>query len=509
MHAQGDQNQNRNQKKAETDMNILLIQPRSGFQLRGITFPVCRDLMMSATFLKKNGYDVLVWDRCISPDVPDRRFAADAAILFLAQSSSVKDAAAVSNRLRAKGVRVIWADMVAVIGADLPDALAHCDYILTGEYCFTARALLRAISDGTDAADVPGIAYTENGKTVFTQKRPLPDLAQLYPIDWSLIDVHKCFRRFQNCSRMLYLNASVGCPFDCGFCSTPFCYGKRRKRPISHVIQEINTLVREYGMDGINFSDELLLFTADELAQLKACRESLGRRFVWGGETRPQILTPELLRQMYDAGCRWLLFGLETGSETMRAHICKQYDPAQIRAVTDACTKLGIAVFGSFIIGFPNETKEDLRFTVRFAQSLDLDAYLFNYFVMIAHTPLYEQVKRDRGYRFRSIMEFDDVVNTDSLDTNFSAVPDKALATVKAYFDFLTITSKKRTAGQHTAGSQFVKKAINTAVEYLRCTPSTAFVGLYSIFRRGFGAVFYLLACPKIRREYGLYKKRP
>gem|GEM_PF-3079362 len=489
-------------------MNVLLIQPRSGFQLRGITFPVCRDLVMTATFLKHHGYGVCVWDRCISSKLPQTDFRADAAILFLAQSSSVKDAAVVSDRLRAEGIRVIWADMVAVIGAELPDALAHCDFILTGEYCFTALELLQTIADGADAADVRGIAYTKNGQTVFTQKRPLPDLSELYPIDWTLIDVRKCFRRFQSCRRMLYLNASVGCPYSCGFCSTPFCYGKRRKRPIDHVIREIDALVRDFGMDGINFSDELLLFTEDELAQLKACRERHANSFVWGGETRPQVLTPELLRQMYDAGCRWLLFGLETGSSEMREHIRKQYDPAQVRAVTDCCTELGIAVFGSFIIGFPNETKEDLLRTVRFAQSLDLDAYLFNYFVMIAHTPFYEQVNRESGYRFHSILEFDDVVNTDSLDANFSAVPDKALAVVKAYFDYLTITNKKETAQRRTAGSQFFKKAINTAAEYLRSTPSTAFVGLYSICRRGFGVPFYLLAFPGLRREYGLYKKR-
>lgn len=487
-------------------MNILLIQPRSGFQLRGITFPVCRDLMMTATFLKQNGYDVLVWDRCITPKMPEKDFRADAAILFLAQSSSVKDAAAVSDRLRAQGICVIWADMVAMIGAGLPDALAHCAYILTGEYCFAALELLQAIADGTDAAKVRGIAYTESGQTVFTEKRPFPDFSELFPIDWTLIDVRKCFRRFQNCRRVLYLNASVGCPYRCGFCSTPVCYGQRRKRPISHVIREIETLVRDYGMDGINFSDELLLFTEEELSQLQACRERLGGRFVWGGETRAQVLTPELLQQMYDAGCRWLLFGLESGSQRTREHVQKPYDPDQVRAVTDCCTRLGIAVFGSFIIGFPNETKQDLCRTIQFAQSLDLDAYLFNYFVMIAETPLYEEAERERGFRFRSILEFDDVVNTDSLDTNFSAVPDRALAVTKAYFDYRTITSKKKTAGQHTAGAQFLKKAVNTAAEYLRSTPSAAFAGLYSICRRGFGVPFYLLAFPKIRREYGLYK---
>ncbi len=487
-------------------MRVFLIQPHGCFQLRGITHPVCRDLMMSATFLKERGFNVCVWDRCLSRKDPPGLFEAEAAVIFIAQSSSVKDAAAVSDRLRERGIPVIWADMVAVIGAPLPDVMRHCDYILMKEYFFAAEALLHAIETGGDPRAVNGIAYAENGKTVFTSAQPLPDFSLLSPIDWSLIDVEKCFRRFQSCEKMLYLNASVGCPYNCAFCSTPLCYGKRRKRPIEHVTQEIDFLVREHGLDGVNFSDELLLFTDEELEALRACRERNGNAFVWGGETRPQLLTEEMLQKMFSAGCRWLLFGLETGSERMRKRLGKQYDPNRVRETVDACTRIGIATFGSFIIGYPDESEQDLRDTAEFALSLDLDAYLFNYYVYIGGTPLYLEAEAQSRVRFESIMEYDDVVNTDQLDTNLSGVSETELATIKAWFDYLTITNRKKTAANGAAGVQFLKKAINTVTEYLHGAPAQIPAGLFNAAKRAVGVFWYPLAHPEIRRKYDLHK---
>lgn len=487
---------------------VLLIQPQGNFMLRGITHPVCRDLMMTATYLRRRGYTVRVWDRCIdSTDLtlPAGGFPADAAIFFISQSSSVKDAIAVSNRLRANGTVVIWADMVALLGIGLPDSFQYFDFLLTGEYCITADRLLKALSAGTELREVAGIAFLDGEERIVTEKRPLPDFSFLGPIDWSLIDVEKCLRRFPGCKRMLYLCASVGCPYSCGFCSTPACYGARRKRPIQHVLSEIDYLTECFAVDGISFSDELLSFTDEELEQIGHCRQKHHHSFVWGGETRPQTLTKEKLIKMYHAGCRWLLFGLESGSGRIRERIGKQYDSDHVRKVVSWCTELGIETFGSFIIGFPGETREDLRQTVQFALSLELDAFLFNYFVMIAQTPLYDTAVRTGEFQFHSILEYDTVVNTDLLDQNFSEIPYRELATVKAYFDFLTITRKKKTSAAQSAGKQFVQKAANSAVEYLRNSPREMLLGLYSVAKRGFCVVFYPTMNPDVRKQYGLF----
>ena len=141
--------------------------------------------------------------------------------------------------------------------------------------------------------------------------------------------------------------------------------------------------------------------------------------------------------------------------------------------------------------------------TANYALSLDLDAYLFNFFVMIGHTQLYDTAANAGQFRFCSVLEYNDVVNTDHLDVNFSDIPYKDLATVKAVFDLLTVTRKKKTAEKRSAGTQFLKKAVNSAAEYLSSSP----LGLFSVFRRGFTVFYYPLAHPGILKKYGLTKK--
>ena len=117
--------------------------------------------------------------------------------------------------------------------------------------------------------------------------------------------------------------------------------------------------------------------------------------YLIGNEELPSTgTTPEamelhgIFKKMYDAGCRWLLLGIETGSKETRVQIDKPMDHNQIRSFVDNCTQVGISTFGSFIIGFPDETPERLKETAEFALSLNLDAFLFNYFIAIPKTPL-------------------------------------------------------------------------------------------------------------------------
>ena len=489
-------------------MNVLLIQPNSGFQLRGTFYPICRDIMFCATFLSKKGYQVRIIDRCLSNQILPDNFSPEAAIVFIAPSSSVKDAALVSDFLHNNSITVIWADVAAVIISSVADAYKYCDYILNREYCISADLLLRALMNNSDVVEIDGLSYLENNVIVFNNPASLPDLSFYDPIKWSLIDVDKCFRRFQSCSRMLNLCASIGCPYSCGFCFTPICYGARRKLPIENVISEIDYLVDNHHLDGINFSDELLLFTTEELVLLKECREHHNNSFVWGGETRPHVLNPDLLQKMYDAGCRWLLFGLETGSERMRKKINKPYSSDQVRSIVDECSNIGIATFGSFIIGFPGETENDLTNTINFALSLNLDAYLFNYFQFVMGSPLYKEVEKRGDFSIDNIDDFNNCLNIDRMPVNLSEISKKDLATVKAYFDLLTITRKKKAGDNKSAGLQFFRKAINTATEYLHGSPAHIIAGLWNIASRGLSVFWYPIVHPKIRKKYGLYFRK-
>ena len=164
---------------------------------------------------------------------------------------------------------------------------------------------------------------------------------------------------------MLYMYTSRGCPNRCGFCFNTFFYNSQhRKRPLKYFLEEVKYLEKKYRLDGVNFSDEVLLLTEEEIEQMGQFRKENGLKFFWGGQTRADAYADEeTLKKMYDAGCRWLLLGLETGSAKTRNLINKQMNQDMIREFVDKCTRAGLTTFGSFIAGFPDETEEDLKET--------------------------------------------------------------------------------------------------------------------------------------------------
>ena len=78
-----------------------------------------------------------------------------------------------------------------------------------------------------------------------------------------------------------------------------FYNSQHRKRPLRYVLNEIKYLEEKYGLDGVNFSDELLILTDDEIEEIRDFREKNNLSFFWGAETRADTYRDiEKLRKM-------------------------------------------------------------------------------------------------------------------------------------------------------------------------------------------------------------------
>lgn len=132
--------------------------------------------------------------------------------------------------------------------------------------------------------DIKGIAYkNENGEVVRTQDRGFIDFSEIPPLDWQLIDVPRYFQSSYSCEKMMYLYAAKGCPFSCTFCyNKEFHKCSYRKRSLDFLLEEIKTLVRDYGMDGVYFADELWCTNRNEMHEICDALKSLDLDFVWG-----------------------------------------------------------------------------------------------------------------------------------------------------------------------------------------------------------------------------------
>lgn len=489
-------------------MKILFVQPSAGFLMRGTTYPVCRSIMVTASYMKSIGYEVMVHDRCIDFRKAEKifdSFRPQLLMLYAPPTASVKDAIEVSTVARKHGCTVVWAEVVAAAFSEQIVGGGYADFVLTGETETKLEKLVYEIENNKVFSSVSGITYKAEDKIITTPNVSDTNLEDIPEIDWDLIDVRKCFRKFPHCKNMLYMYTSRGCPFKCTFCyNTMFYNSCHRKRPIRHVLNEIKYLEENYGLDGANFSDEFLLLTDEEIEEITTFRNENNLKFFWGAETRADAYKDiEKLRRMYDSGCRWLMLGLETGSEETRQKIQKPMNKDIIRNFVDMCTEVGITTFGSFIIGFPDETPEQLKETAEFALSLNVDAFLLNYYVVIPKTPMgNELVATKRLDPDKAFLESRASSQIQSLSKNYSSISDRELKVVKSSFDWLTFTRKKKEA---SSKNMFIEKAVDVLVHFAEGGIKNTVNNIYSAGKTFVTVVFYSTMFPKIKKKYGLY----
>jgi len=142
------------------------------------------------------------------------------------------------------------------------------------------------------------------------------------------------------------------------------------------------------------------MFTVDRKRVVAFCEALLQSpdKFYWGCSARTDCIDEELIELMASAGCRGIFFGIETGSARMQKIIDKGLDMADSAARVRSCSKFEIKTAVSLIVGFPEETKEDLRATIGFFMDSLLQEHADPQLVILAPlagTPIEQQHKND------------------------------------------------------------------------------------------------------------------
>jgi len=157
---------------------------------------------------------------------------------------------------------------------------------------------------------------------------------------------------------------------DCAFCNVGYGRGGhfRPLRP-AQVVEQMVALQRKYGVRHIFFADEAM--TPHSMREMSALLDARYRAGIapihWCGCMRfEKAITPALLESMSRAGCRMLLFGLETASERMIALMDKGTRRETMSRILRESAAAGIWNHTFFFFGFPTETLEDAQETVNF-----------------------------------------------------------------------------------------------------------------------------------------------
>ncbi len=135
-----------------------------------------------------------------------------------------------------------------------------------------------------------------------------------------------------------------------------------------------------------------------ETEQLCDLLRKSGLDLEWVCDTRTDLVTKELLEKMKAAGCKAVWFGVESGSPRILERINRTITLEQTENAFRLCKQVGIRVACSFMLGFPDEKREDLEATRKFADKLDPDWCQFNVFIAYPDSNLYQEMLQTGKY---------------------------------------------------------------------------------------------------------------
>jgi len=273
------------------------------------------------------------------------------------------------------------------------------DFGCVNSALYTVPRLLEELENGRDFDSVPGLVYKKDGKIIQTPSLPEQERFDDYPNPARHHLPNELYAEFPTERRnFTVMVTSKGCPMKCLFCEA----GRTLYNPRSPmtVVNEIEECYHKYGIREIDMFD--YEFPRMRKRTMTICKEIQRRKIdvTWACRSRIDSVDPELLEQMYKAGCRRMYFGIESGVQGILDNVNKGITIEQTVQTIHLCKEVGMKALGFIIIGAPGETKETIKQTVKFAKKLDLEYVQFSKLTAKPLTPLWRDLVRDTGYDY-------------------------------------------------------------------------------------------------------------
>ncbi|MDW5563098.1 MAG: radical SAM protein [Methanomassiliicoccus sp.] len=272
------------------------------------------------------------------------------------------------------------------------------DFIIKGEAERSLPRLLDHIEAETEPTDVEGISFVRSDGTLF--ERPLTLVQDLDALDFpdrSLLGDFEYGYMFQGVpltfGRFTTISTSRGCPFSCTYCSCA-AFSERRWRPrgAKSVVDELEMLYKQGYRECVMVDDN---FTQSVERVEDICRQIKERniRMRLYCEGRAGHAQLSLLKQMKSAGFNVIYFGAESSSPNVLEYYNKKQTPERTAEAVANAKRAGMLVITSYILGAPIESREEMKSTIQFAQSLRPHGVQYNILDFLVGTPLWEQMK--------------------------------------------------------------------------------------------------------------------
>ncbi len=287
----------------------------------------------------------------------------------------------------------------------LPEHVLRSEYVdsaVMGEGEETLRELIYALENNRELKGIKGLAYKDCGRVIVNSRREFIRNVDDIPFPaYHLIDLEPYFKlsfsphgMATKHPRFVPIITSRGCPYGCIYCNN--VYGKIfRARSPENVLAEMEVLYNKYGIREFHIEDDSFnidLGRAEKILDL-IVEKNLKISIQLSSGLRADGVTERLAQKMKKAGVFMVAIGVETASmDTMRG-IKKGLDLAKVPEAVRLLTKYGMLVWGYFMLGFLNETYDEMKKTFDFASKLPIHFASFSIVIPYPGTELFNMVK--------------------------------------------------------------------------------------------------------------------
>ncbi|MBX6365019.1 MAG: B12-binding domain-containing radical SAM protein [Gemmatimonadetes bacterium] len=344
--------------------------------------------LLAAAVLRERGHRTALFDAMLAPGVEAFEAALDDAaprvvgivednFNFLTKMCTLRNreaALAMVRLAKSRGCRV------AVNGSDASDQpwlylAAGADAVILGEAEGAFAELVGRWLADADAPidDVAGLVLPPagggvpgRGRVRHTRPRPfLEDLDALPLPAWDLVDVEAYRSAWLGAHGRFSWNmvTSRGCPYGCNWCAKPVFGRRYAQRSPAGVAEELRRLKDDVAPDHVWFADDIFGLTPGWIHAFAAEVTARGARTPFMIQSRVNLMKPETVAALVEAGAEEVWLGVESGSQKVLDAMEKGTRVEQVRTATRALKSHGVRVGWFLQLGYPGEEWEDIERT--------------------------------------------------------------------------------------------------------------------------------------------------
>ncbi|MFX0092498.1 MAG: B12-binding domain-containing radical SAM protein [Candidatus Hodarchaeota archaeon] len=325
-------------------------------------------------------------------------------------------------------------DLQVIFGGPFPSYSGFSDLYLrykVTDYCVRheGEETLLELLQGKKLSDIADLSYRNNDKIYHNPARPPMELKDLPLPIYDGYQEHRL--------KIMPVNTNRGCPFHCRFCSGHCVHRTFRKFPIERILQEINYLLEKYPVEIIHFVDSAV---NNDLAFVKQFLKEYNRQILpklenplkLAAPTNLKLFDKEFVELAQKAGFYMFYFGIEsTVPQIQRKYVgTKQYDLEEIRQKLMLCQGRNIAIYCSFIVGFPGVSEEEINLEFKQIKELiplidvvNINAFCLEPDTFIANHEKKFNIRKESSESFFLKFYTPPIKITSNIDLNYPFLP--------------------------------------------------------------------------------------